>query len=99
MRIQDINDDPLKYGPVVVPLTNCMVDIEDMHDIKHAMLLYLIYIIAAKIQQFRHMLFRGQYLAKNGLYHITFEGVPAQHQPKYFLTKCIISQYKSCLSK
>ena len=50
MQIHDINYGPLKYGPVVVPLTNGMVDIEHMHDIKHAMLLYLIYIIVAKIQ-------------------------------------------------
>ena len=46
-----------------------MVNIEHMHDIKHAMLLYLI---------------GGQYLAKNGVYHISFECVPAQYQPKYF---------------
>ncbi len=43
MQIYDINDGPLKYGPVEVPLTNGMVNIEHMHDIKHAMLLYFIY--------------------------------------------------------
>ena len=40
----------VKYGPVVVSLTNGMVDIEHMHGIKHAMLLYLIHIVVAKIQ-------------------------------------------------
>ena len=38
-------------------------------------------------------------LPKNGVFHLDFEGVPAQYQPKYFLTECILSQYKCYLSK
>ncbi len=70
----------------MVPLTYGMVDIEHIHGIKHTMLLYLIYIIVATNQQFWCRVFGGQYLAKNGVNHLTFEGVPAQYQPKYLLT-------------
>ena len=47
------NNGPLKYSPVVAPLTIGMVDIEHMYDIKHAILLYLIYLLVATNQQFR----------------------------------------------
>ncbi len=88
LKIHDTTDGPLIYSPVVAPLTVGMVNIEHIHDIEHAILLYLTYTLVATNQQFRYRVFRDKIWAKNGVNHITFECVPAQHQPNYFLTEC-----------
>ena len=74
----------------MVPLTNGMVDIEHMYELKHTILHYLMYTLIASNQQFRCRVFRDKIWAKNGVNHITFECVPAQHQPNYFITECIL---------
>ena len=78
MQIHDGNNGPLKYGSVVVPLNNSSMDFEHMKNIQHILLLSLIHTVDSVNQQFMCSMPMGQFLAKNGVHYITFEGVPAQ---------------------
>ena len=55
---------PLKYGPVVVPLTDGMIDTEYMKDNNHTQLFYLIHFVVFTYQQFWCQVPRGQILVK-----------------------------------
>ena len=99
MKFHRVHASPLKYGQTVVAFVNTIVHLEYMKDKKHILSLYLICIAVFTHQHIMGRVSNGEFRPKNGVSHITFEGVPAQYQPKYFITECILSQYKSYLSK
>ena len=91
MKIYGVNGGPLNYSQMMVTLADGMIHIHHIKLTKYTLHHYLIYTVVSTNQAILYRVPWGQFWPKNEVYHISFEGVPAQYHPIYLTTQSILS--------